>query len=91
MMGAIKTKTFTDNGQIAVHLPTDLAFPEGTVVRVEKVGDGFQIKPVVPLDAAEERRRVQELVARIREIWKDVPRPPLEEREPIEFPDRPGL
>jgi virulence-associated protein VagC len=90
-MSVIETKTFKANGQVAVYLPADTAFLEGATVRVEKTGDGVCITPLVPPDPEEERRRVLELTARLREIWKDVPRPPVEAREPIEFPDRPGL
>ncbi len=90
-MGVIETKTFKANGQVAVYLPADTALPEGTTVRVERIGDGVRITPLAQRDPEEERRRVLEMTARLREIWKDAPRPPAEAREPIEFPDRPGL
>jgi antitoxin VapB len=85
-MNAVSSKIFKSGNSVAVRLPKEIAFAPGTDVVVERTGDVVTIRP--KLDPAEEKRKVLELVEALRAL----PRPPyVEKREPIEFPDRPGL
>jgi antitoxin VapB len=87
---AAETKVFKAGNSAAVRLPASLAFPVGTAVRIEKLGDTVTIRPVI--DKAEEKRKIREFLDRLDEIWKDAPDDPDRGvRHPIEFPDRPGL
>ena len=89
-MGIIDTRVFKSGNSMAVRLPKEFGFLEGMAVRIERTGDGVTIRPAV--DPIAEKRKVTELVETLREIWKDAP-PDADRgrREPIEFPDRPGL
>ncbi len=89
-MGAIKTRTFRSGNSVAVRLPKSFGLSAGTMVTMAQVGDMVMVRPVV--DMVEEKRKLTELIARLRDVWGDAPRPttsPLEER--MEFPDRPGI
>lgn len=85
-MGAIETKIFKSGNSVAVRLPAGLGFEAGVSVTVESVGDGVKIKRVK--DPVEEKRKLSELVAALRALG---PIDDVEPREPIEFPERPGL
>ena len=85
-MEPVPSKTFKSGNSVAVRLPKGVAFPPDTPVLIERDGDTLTIRPT--LDREAEKRRLAELVATL----KALPRPPeVEVREPIEFPDRPGL
>jgi antitoxin VapB len=85
-MGMPKTRTFKSGNSEAVRLPQGIGFGVGVAVNVERDGDRVVITPA--RDAAEEKRKLLELVQSLRSL----PAPgEVEEREPIEFPDRPGL
>jgi virulence-associated protein VagC len=89
-VGSVETKVFKAGNSAAVRLPASLAFPVGTAVRIERVGDSLTIKPVI--DKEEEKRKIREFLDRLDEIWKDAPDDPDRGvRHPVEFPDRPGL
>ena len=88
-MGAIATKVFKSGNSAAVRLPAELEVPIGTEVTVERVGGKIVIQPVD--DPEEHRRRMRALVEEIEAIWKEAPYHEIEERAPIEFPERPGL
>ena len=79
-MNAHRTKTFKSGNSEAVRLPKEIGFGAGTEVEIVRDGDVVTIK----------RRRMtnRELVESLRELPKPLH---AQEREPIEFPDRPGL
>jgi len=85
-MGAHETRTFKSGNSVALRLPKSLAIGAGERMLIEQEGDVLTIRRVK--DPAEEKRKLAELVEALRAL----PRPgELEKREPIEFPDRPGL
>lgn len=85
-MGIVETKIFKSGNSVAVRLPAELGFEPGVSVTVESVGNEVKIKRVI--DPVEEKRKLSELVAALRALGPiDDPEP----REPIEFPERPGL
>lgn len=85
-MGVVDSKTFKSGNSIAVRLPKEVAFAPDLRVTIERNGDVLTIRPAV--DPAEEKRKLRELVATLRAIGRVGE---VSEREPIEFPDRPGL
>jgi antitoxin VapB len=85
-MGAHETKTFRSGNSIALRLPKALAIGPDERMVIEQNGDVLTVRRLK--DPAEEKRRLLELVEALRAL----PRPDeVEKREPIEFPDRPGL
>lgn len=85
-MGIVDSKTFKSGNSIAVRLPKEVAFAPDTRVTIERNGDVLTIRPAV--NPAEEKRKLRDLVATLRAIGRAGE---IGEREPIEFPDRPGL
>ena len=85
-MGIVESKTFKSGNSIAIRLPRDVAFPEGTAVTIEKRGDALLIRPAK--DPAEEKRKVLEFVEALEALK---PTGVIEERDSDIFPDRPGL
>ena len=85
-MGVIETKTFKSGNSVAVRLPKILGFEAGVPVVIEQVGDTITLRASV--DLTEEKRKLTKLVKQLRAIG---PITPPSVREPIEFPDRPGL
>lgn len=86
MTKPVHTRTFKSGNSVAVRLPKGFAIPAGTEVEVNKAGDVVTIR--MTHDEAEERRRMLEGLKAL----KALPKPPqIQKREPIEFPDRPGL
>lgn len=82
----IDTKTFRSGNSVAVRLPRELGFDADVAVRLERVGTGVHVKPLV--DTAEQKRRLMRLVDRLTAIG---PGHDIEQRDPDIFPDRPGL
>jgi len=80
-MNAFTTKTFKSGNSVAVRLPRDLDIPEGVEVEIEQHEEGFVIR-------RKPRMTMKELVEALRRLPKPAT---VQEREPIEFPDRPGL
>ncbi|MEG3147447.1 hypothetical protein U1839_22570 [Sphingomonas sp. RT2P30] len=85
-MGKIETRTFKSGNSVAVRLPKELGFAPDTAVTLEKVGDTINIRAVD--DAADGKARVARLIAALDAIG---PVGEIQEREPIEFPERRGL
>jgi antitoxin VapB len=85
-MGAVRTKTFKSGNSVAVRLPAEFGFAAGLSVTVERDGSGVKVRPMT--DPVEEKRKVADLVAKLRALG---PVGEIQVREPIEFPDRPGL
>jgi virulence-associated protein VagC len=90
-MAACTTTTFLDGDSVAVRLPEEFGFAAGSSVEIEQFGDGIRIRPsrAAPVrDAAATRKLLEELIHGLNAIG----RPGIvEQREPIEPPDRPGL
>lgn len=85
-MGMHETRTFKSGNSEAVRLPQGIGFGVGVTVNVERDGDRVVITPA--RDPAEEKRKLRELVEALQAIGRPGE---VEEREPIEFPGRPGL
>lgn len=86
-MGMHETKTFKSGNSEAVRLPQGIGFGVGVAVRVERDGDRVVITPA--RNPEEEKARLLALLADLEAIGS----PPggVQEREPFEFPERPGL
>lgn len=85
-MGIIDSKTFKSGNSVAVRLPKAIGLDADVLVRIEYDAGVITIRPIEDMDAG--KKRVADLVAALRAL----PKPPyIEEREPIEFPDRKGL
>jgi len=82
----VHTRTFKSGNSVAVRLPKGFAIPEGAEVELDKTGDVVTIR--LTRDAAEVRKRMRTLIEELEAIG---PIGEVEKREPIEFPDRPGL
>lgn len=79
-MPKAKTRTFRSGNSQAVRLPRDVAYADDIELTIEKSGDVITMYPVRP--------SLKQMVERLRAL----PKPSsVEKREPIEFPDRPGL
>lgn len=79
-MNAYRTKTFRSGNSEAVRLPKEIGFGDGVEVEIARVGDTVTIrrKRMTPAEMVEALRRL--------------PKPDyIEERVPIEFPERTGL
>lgn len=80
-MDAYTTKTFRSGNSEAVRLPKEIAFGEGVELEVRRNGDLVTLRP-------KPKRTMKELVEELRRM----PRPArIQERDPIEWPERPGL
>lgn len=86
MTKPVHTKTFKSGNSVAVRLPKGFAIPEGVEVELDKSGDIVTIR--LTRDPAQVRNRMRKLIEELEAIG---PIGEIEEREPIEFPDRPGL
>ena len=80
-MNAHTTRTFRSGNSEAVRLPKELGFGPGVEVVVRREGDTLTITP--------KAKTMAELVRRLREIGP--PPDGVQQREPIEWPERPGL
>jgi antitoxin VapB len=74
----MRTRTFKSGNSQAVRLPAEISYPENTEVEVTRTGEIVTICPAP-------RRTLKQMVAELRTL----PRPSeIEERIPIEMPDR---
>jgi antitoxin VapB len=86
MTDIVKTSAFKSGNSVAVRLPKAFGVKAGDELELERGLYKIELRPVTDPDA--ERAKVLELVRRLRELGPvKTPRP----RDPIEFPDRPGL
>ncbi len=86
MNNPVHTRTFKSGNSVAVRLPKGFAIPAG--VDVELARSGNRVTMQLSADPVEAKRR---WLAALDALAK-LPRPPeIEKREPIEFPDWPGL
>lgn len=82
----VHTKTFKSGNSVAVRLPKGFAIPAGAEVEVSRAGNSVTIR--LTRDEAETRKRMIAMLDALEAIG---PIGEIEKREPIEFPDRPGL
>jgi antitoxin VapB len=82
-MTTIKTRTFKSGNSEAVRLPKEIAFGEGVELIAERSGDVLTLYP-----APAPKMSLDEMF----EALNKLPAPSeVQERDKIEFPDRPGL
>jgi antitoxin VapB len=75
-----KARAFKSGNSLAVRLPKDIAFAEGTELEAKREGDAVILRPV--------RVSVRDMIAALNAL----PRPgEIEERDVDVFPERPGL
>lgn len=86
-MGVHETKTFMSGNSVAVRLPKSLGFRPDQRVVIEQDGASIRIKP------AEDPEQVRRELRKLYEDMLAIGRPPggVQDRDPFEFPDRPGL
>jgi antitoxin VapB len=85
-MNAVSSKTFKSGNSVALRLPRVLGIGADVEMQVERNGDVLIVRRLK--DPAEEKRKLREMVAELGTL----PKPPsVQEREPIDFPERPGL
>jgi antitoxin VapB len=81
MTRIVTSRTFRSGDSEAVRLPEEFAFGEGVEVEIVKNGDSLTI-----------RRKPQYSGRDLVEALEKLPKPKHRQaREPIEFPERPGL
>lgn len=85
-MSLIERRTFKSGNSVAVRLPKKFGFMPGTPITIEQIGTTLTIRPTV--DPVEEKRKPSALIETLRALG---PVGEIQKREPIEFPDRPGL
>lgn len=81
-----ESKTFKSGNSVALRLPKALAIGPDERMLIERNGDVLTVRRLK--DPAEEKRKLLELVESLRAIGRAGE---VEVREPVEFPDRPGL
>ncbi|HEX3920025.1 MAG TPA: AbrB/MazE/SpoVT family DNA-binding domain-containing protein [Caulobacteraceae bacterium] len=79
-MTTASSKTFRSGNSIALRMPKDVAFPEGTEVTIVRSGDVMTIYPKKQMTLQEMLRRLDEL-----------PIPGVIEERDTDLPERPGL
>jgi antitoxin VapB len=73
-------KSFKSGNSLAIRTPSQVAYPAGTELIIERTGDVMTIRP--------KRPSIGEMLAKLEAL----PRPScIEERDEIELPERPGL
>ena len=86
MAKPVQTRTFKSGNSVAVRLPKGFGIPADVEIELEQSGDTVTIRTV--RDPAEEKARFLKMLDELRAL----PKPPsVQKREPIDFPDRPGL
>ena len=86
-MGAHETKTFKSGNSVALRLPKSLGVGPDERMLIEQNGDVLTVRRAV--DPAERKQRLLDMLARLQAIG--APADGVQERDPFEFPDRPGL
>lgn len=82
-----RSKTFKSGNSVAVRLPKAMDVAAGVEVIIEPDGRGaFSVKP------AQDPETVKRVLRKMVEDMRKIGFPPeIQEREPFEAPDRPGL
>lgn len=86
MTAPIKSSSFKSGNSVALRLPKALGVKPGEQFELVRRGGVIEIHPAV--DIAKEKAELSELVRILRKLG---PRKNPVLRDPIEFPDRPGL
>jgi antitoxin VapB len=86
MNAPVKTSMFKSGNSVALRLPKACGFKPGDGIELVRKGGIVEIHPMVDLE--KEKAELSELVRILRELG---PTKNPAQREPIEFPDRPGL
>ena len=81
------SRTFKSGNSVAVRLPKGFAIPAGAEVQLDKTGDTVTIK--LKQNTAEAQRRMRKLTADLAAIG--APADGVQQRDPFDWPDRPGL
>ena len=85
-MNAVSSKTFKSGNSVALRLPRTLGIGADVEMRIEKDGDALVVRPV--RDPAAEKAKLMRLIGTLEAL----PAPgKVQRRDPIDFPDRPGL
>lgn len=80
-MTTVNSRVFRSGNSEAVRLPKEVAYGADIEVTIERHGDVVTIRP-----------RARQSFHEMLEVLRTLPKPDyVEEREPIEFPERPGL
>jgi antitoxin VapB len=79
-MTTASSKTFRSGNSVALRMPKDVAFPEGTEVTIVRSGDVMTVYPKKRLSLQEMLRQLDEL-----------PAPGVVEERDTDLPERPGL
>jgi antitoxin VapB len=87
MSRPIRSKAFKSGNSIAVRMPKGFGIPEGAELELDKSGDTVTIR--LTRDPAEAQRRMRETWEKMKAIG--APEGGVQDRDPFEFPDRPGL
>jgi antitoxin VapB len=75
------SRTFKSGNSEAVRLPKEMAFGEGVELELIKSGNVLTVRPKAKMNPKE-----------LADALRRLPKPDrIEEREPIEFPERSGL
>lgn len=85
-MGVVDGKTFKSGDSVAVRLPKAVGIGPDVPVRIEYQGTTITIRPVK--DPAEEKRKLDELIAALRAIGR--PEDGVQRRDPFEAPRAAG-
>ena len=86
MNSPVKSSSFKSGNSVALRLPKALGVKPGEQFELVRRGETIEVRPVV--DIAKEKAELSELVRILLELG---PTKNPVFREPIEFPDRPGL
>lgn len=86
MTKPFQTRTFRSGNSVAVRLPKGFAIPEGAEVELQHA-HGTVTMRLMP-DREGERARLRKLLDDLEALGAPIE---IEKREPIYFPDRPGL
>jgi virulence-associated protein VagC len=90
-MASYETKTFKCGRGVALQLPAAFGIAAGTPMTIEQRGDVLTIRPAknAVKAPADEKRKLLELLDALNAIGG----PPggVQERDPFDFPERPGL
>lgn len=85
----VNTKTFKSGNSVAVRLPRGLGIVPGERFEISRHGDVLTARRLPsPEEEAERLARFRAMLAELEKLTKT---PEVQEREPFEFPDRPGL
>jgi antitoxin VapB len=75
----MKTRAFKSGNSQAVRIPAEIAYADATELEITRIGDEIRLRPV--------GQNLKALADELRRL----PKPSeIEERDPIEFPDRDG-